>query len=219
MIEAFRIVESHSQIYSYHATSSEENAKYLELLLEETKPLLPSGGWHILIASPFRYPLPVPPKYQARFRPPFYPKNVFYCSQKIPTALHEHAYHFLKERIHLDGIKEAGQRTLFSLFLHDEDITDIREHPNINAIMNKRDYAESHRYIESNPDTKALCYPSCRDPGREPNYAVFEISSLEKGIGAEKLMSFYYDQTALSITWKVTWDDLNLRISWKDVAA
>lgn len=218
MIEAYRIVESQSQIYSYLTTSSAENAEYIESFLEETKPARPNDEWHMLLVSPFRYPLPVPPMYQARFRPPFYARNVLYCSEKVPTALHEHAYHFLKERIHLDGVKEAGERTVFSLFIHDGDIIDIRTHPDINAIMDKRDYAKSHSYIHSNPDTKVLCYPSCREPEKGPNYAAFEISSLEKVIGTEKLMSFYFDQRTQSITWKVTWDDFNLKISWGDVA-
>ncbi len=214
MIQAFRIIEDQSRIYSYLATTSTENAEYIETLLEETKPLIQWNGYHRLIAAPFRYPLPAAPRYQARFRPPYYNRNLLYCSGNQETALYEHTYHFLRERIHLKTMKEPGQRTIFSLFLHPGDVRDIRTHPNIAAIMNRTNYEESHRYIQNNPDTKILCYPSCRDPQNRENYAVFEITSLGKNIETEKRLSFYFDAAARSIRWL----DINLLIAWETVA-
>jgi hypothetical protein len=79
--------------------------------------------------------------------------------------------------------------------------------------MNRRDYAASHQYILEHPETRVLLYPSCRDPEKGDNYAIFDQSSLAKHIGNEQTISFYFDPTRQSIFWI----DIPLKISWKQV--
>ncbi len=214
-LEAYRIVESQSRLYAEQATSSYEKALYLETVLELTKPTLPARGWHPLLATPFRYPLPVAPMYQARFRPPYFPKNVFYASKETRTVLYEHAFHYLQERAHLSGaLREAGQRTLFSLFIMSSSILAIHGEKNLSTLMSRTDYGPSHAYIASHPDAEVISYPSCRDPQQGDNFAVFDIHCLAKYIGSQETASFYFDPKTLSILWM----DRQLRISWAEVA-
>jgi hypothetical protein len=214
LIEVCRIVESQSRLYAEQATSTYEKALYLESILEETKPKLPAKGWHPLIATPFRYPLPVSPTYQARFRPPFFPKNVLYASRELRTALYEHAYHFLRERVHLKGVRETGQRSAFALFITSSHITDLRQHEAIAQLMNRRDYTPSHAYIQAHPEAQALLYPSCRDPRRGDNFAVLDIHALAKHIGTQETLSYFFEPAHPSIVWM----DYGLRITWKEVS-
>jgi hypothetical protein len=167
------------------------------------------------VAAPFRYPLPVPPAYSARFRPPFYSRNVLYASGAATTALYEHAYQFLRQRIHLRGaVRESGFRTAFELFIVNNDITDLRKHRNVTALTDRRDYGASHAYILSHPQIQALRYPSCREPQRGDNYAVFAIAALAKTIGEERTLSLYFDPPAQAVRWM----DLGLTIAWAQVS-
>jgi len=213
VIEAHRIVEDQLQLYGYRATKSAPKAAYIYSLLEATKPGLPHKAWHPLIATPFRHSLPCPPNKQARFRPAYFNRNILYCSLSSDTVFHEHAYHFLKERIHLVGSRDYGRRTAFTLFLNEKAVTDISSHPNIKAIMNRRDYSASHEFIKTKPEVKIISYPSCRDPKHGINYAALDITALRKEIGEERTLPFYFDQAAQSILWT----ELGLEIFWKDV--
>ena len=212
MIEVCRI-ESQPSLYAEEATSSYEKALYLESILEETKPPLPATGWPPLVATPFRYPLPVAPAYQARFRPPFFSKNVLYAARELRTALYEHAYHYLLERVHLKALRETGQRTAFSLFIVSRNITDLHGDPEIQKIMDRRDYRPSHAYIEAHPAIEVLLYPSCRDPRQGDNFAIFDVHCLAKNIGAQQTLSFYFEPAGPSILWM----DSGLRITWTEV--
>jgi hypothetical protein len=213
-LEVCRIVESQSRLYAEQATSSYEKALYLESILEQTKPPLPAEGWHPLIATPFRYPLPVAPPYQARFRPPFFHKNVLYASGEFRTILYEHAFHYLMERVHLQAVREAGQRTAFTLFITSSPITDLHREKDWKTIMDRRDYAPSHAYIRGHLDTEVLRYPSCRDPQQGDNFAVFDIRALARHLGKQETVSFYFDPLDMSIVWM----DYRLRITWKEVS-
>lgn len=214
MTEAFRVVEHQSRLYPFRAARSAEKAAYLASLLEATKPQQPYAEWHPLIATPFRYPLPVQPKYAARFRPPYGLRNVLYCSREPIAALYEHAYHFLKERMHLADLRESGQRTIFSLFIVDDAlIADVRERSDVAAIMARDSYDASHEFVKSVPDAQAILYPSCRDPERRANYAALDITALHGDIGEERTLSFYFDQPGGSLFWT----DAALKIPWQDV--
>jgi hypothetical protein len=214
LIEVCRIVESQSRLYAENATSTYEKALYIESVLEETKPKLTAQGWHPLLATPFRYPLPVLSIYQARFRPPFFLKNVLYASLELRTALYEHAYHYLRERVHLKCVRETGQRTIFSLYITSSRIVDLRKHSDILKIMDRHDYAASHAFIEANPKVHILRYPSCRDPRAGDNFAVFDIHCLAKHIGMQQALSFYFEPSGRFILWM----DYGLRILWKEVS-
>lgn len=211
MIEAFRIVEDQRRSYSYEVTTSAEEAAYLDAALEVTKPPPLYEKWHRLIATPFRYKLPVPPPVQARFRPPYAKRNVLYASRETITSLYEHAFYFLRQRIDKPGIvAETGQRTIFSLYVNDEDVTDISGRKGISRIMDRSDYEPSHAFILGRSEIKIVGYPSCRDPEKRMNYAALEIESLGKEIGEEKAIEFYFDPSRKSIRWL----GFNLEIDW-----
>ena len=72
MIDVFRVIEDQASVYGYKATEDQEEAIQLEVLIELTKPKLNFSEWDTLIATQFRYPLPVGESYSARFRPPFF---------------------------------------------------------------------------------------------------------------------------------------------------
>ena len=217
MTKAYRVVQDQARNYSYDATKNAEEAAYLESVLELTKPKETYSQWHRLIAAPFRYSLPVQPAYQARFTPPYFDRNALYCSEKTETALHEHAYHFLKQRVHLKGaVVETGMRTIFSLSVDEASVTDISNRPDIARITDRRDYSASHAYIQGNPKIEAIKYPSCRDPKRQPNFAILDINLLGKKIGNERTMSIYFDPAQQLIRWFE--DGHNLDIGWKTVA-
>ncbi len=206
-----RIVERQVVTYEYKATSSTENAEILEQLINRTKPAPYHAEWHDLIATPFRYSLPVPSNYQARFRPQNSMTNILYASQVDITAYFEHAYHFLRFRLGMKKIKKTGQRTIFGIkILREEDIQDIAHHPHIDSIMNPSDYSSSHSYVVDNPGVKIIRYPSCRDPEHRLNYAIRDITTLEKKILFEHTISFAYNSKQHSMEWI----ELKLNIPW-----
>lgn len=214
MKNAFRIVERQSLKYAYKATSTDEGSSILDAALDLTKPANPHPEWHPLIATPFRYPLPVDPKYQARFRPPNFPKNVFYCSESLETAAFEHGFHFLRERRHLgkNGVRETGDRTAFSVGLDESPVTDLSAHPKIRELTDPKDYAPSHHYILDHPSEDAVKYPSCRDPGRGKNLAVFNIALLGKTPTEQRTFPYRFDPHKKSIVWL----DAGLTLKWSD---
>ena len=205
MIEIARIVEHQANLSSYRATQNEARAEQLEQLIELTKPINPSRQWHPLIATPFRYD---PPHPHTRFRPS-YGKNVFYGSTTEETALYEHAFHFMRQRMHLDITTTTGTRTLFFVKAHDESAI----HINDVAVMNKNDYSASHQFILANPHATFLIYPSCRDPQKQKNAAILDINHLEKTPTWETSISFFYDNKNT----RLTWINQQLHITWKEV--
>jgi len=209
LIELTRIVEHQASLSSYRATQNEERALQLELLIESTKPKNFHYGWHPLIATPFRYS---PPHPQARFRPP-YGKNVFYGSLVEETALYEHAFHFMKQRLHLNIPTETGIRTIFFVDADNRHCVQIKNESNSSAITNKQDYSASHQFIVANPNVTFILYPSCRDPQQRDNAAVLNINHLGKNPKWESSIKFFYDNAQQQITWL----DYQLHIQWNQV--
>lgn len=210
MIELVRIVEHQATLFSYRATQNEEGALVLEQLIEVTKPQNFHTSWHPLIATPFRYN---PPHPHARFRPS-YGKNVFYGSLIEETALYEHAFHFMKQRLHLDIGTETGIRTIFFVDADSKNSTLIRDDINCSAIMDKLDYSASQQFVTTNPDKTFLIYPSCRDPQQRDNAAILNIRHLEKNPKWESSIKFFYDNQKKLISWL----DYSLHIHWSEVA-
>lgn len=209
MIELVRIVEHQSTLSSYRATQNEERAIQLELLIEMTKPKNNYQLWHPLMATPFRYN---PPHPQARFRPT-YGKNVFYGSLLEETALYEHAFHFMKQRIHLKIKTDTGVRTIFFVDADNSGSVVIKNHPRCSEMMNKNDYEFSHQFVKDNTETTFIIYPSCRDPKQRENVAVLDINHLSKNPKWESSIKFFYNNQIQQINWL----DYNLHINWKEV--
>ncbi len=212
-MESYRIVEHQNRIYEYNATSTEVRAELLQSLLERTKPEPYSYEWHELIATPFRYPLPVGLNYAARFRPPGSMKNVLYSSQEVETTLYEHAFHFLKFRLGMKRLAKTGQRTIFSVrFVKNAPVTDISQRSDVTEICDPSGYESSHAFVAANPDVGIIQYPSCRDPKRRSCFATRDIKFFEKEIGNSSPISFYFQKKKHSIHWienglTITWSE------------
>lgn len=209
MIELVRIVEKQINLSSYRATKNEERAQQLEALIELTKPANNFQNWHPLISTPFRYS---PPNPLARFRPR-YGKNVFYASYLEETALYEFSFHFMKQRLHLNIKTETGMRTIFVVNADEKDSVEIKNYPQWDAIMDKKDYSTSHEFIAQNPTISFIIYPSCRDPKNRNNAAVLEINHLEKMPKWESTVKYFYDNKKQ----RITWIDYDLRIKLDEV--
>jgi len=210
LIELVRIVEHQSALASYRATQNEERAIQLELLIEMTKPTTIQQTWHSLIATPFMYN---PPHPQARFRPP-YGKNVFYGALLEETALYEHAFYFMKQRMHLKIKSDTGVRTIFFVDSNNADSVQIKDISDCSQIMNKNDYSASHQFILDHPEITFIIYPSCRDPEQRDNAAVLDINHLAKNPKWESTIKFFYDNQKQQINWL----DYNIHIQWHMVS-
>jgi hypothetical protein len=200
-------------------SDTNEEFEFLEQFVEDSKPLYPNvAGYDILIQTPFRYKLPVPDRYAARFRPGFFHKNVFYASHEKKTALYESSFHFLKQRHHLSGLSQTPEpRTLFSLGVDTRAAIDIRGYPNVNKIMDRNDYSASHNFVNQNTNLEVLLYPSCRCPNKGLNAAVYEITKLEKKPRSKESLHFIYDSSMQGVRIS-SGVDLVLFILWKDVS-
>ncbi|MBC7531127.1 MAG: RES family NAD+ phosphorylase [Oligoflexus sp.] len=185
--DLWRITEEQatSSLHNNIPDSSSRETDFLENLVDETKPLKTleqqyiQAGYHYLVYSQFRYPLPVPSRYAARFKPPLHMENVFYGGLAPETSYHEYVYHFLRQRLHISGLSEFKEtRTIFSVEFHDDHTTDLRHLENTAAIMHKTDYSLSHSFVKSN-QCSSILYPSARHHGGEC-VAVFDIRYLKK---------------------------------------
>jgi len=208
-MEVFRIVEHQASLSSYRATQNEDRAVQLELLIESTKPKNHYLDWHPLISTPFRYSPPLP---AARFRPP-YGKNVFYSSFIEETALFEHAFHFMRERRHLNMGTETGVRTIFTANVEHQNSIHINSQQNSQDIMHKNDYSASHQFVIDHPETEMIIYPSCRDPKQRENAAILDIQCIGKNPAWEAAIKFFYDNPGQQITWL----DYQLPITWNQI--
>lgn len=191
MTELYRLVQSQIEIdYSKQATNSAEKAEALDRLLELSKPLLKYENWDLLISAPFRYPLPVHPVYQARFRPPYFNRNVFYGTCEKETAIYESSFHFLKQRRHLKQFSDTGHRTLFVSFCDLKNTNDIRSDEQIESIMDKNNYLKSHEVAQNSSSKSGILYPSCRDLDRKTCAAIYEISSFHPSVIKEWAVNY-----------------------------
>jgi hypothetical protein len=220
MMALHRIVELQARSISRQTTDTPQEYDYIESLIESLKPPIPQTKHHYLIRTPFRYPLPVPSDYQARFKPPFYPRNPFYGAAGYETCVFETAYHWLRQRVHLKGLSQRAEpRTYFTVSFHDERLVDISRRKDVKALMDRRDYAASHRFIETHPETTSILYPSCRDPQRRPCVVTFQIESLGKKPRNLTTVEFIYDERLKRC--KVLhplYEERPMEVDWKDVA-
>lgn len=210
MIELVRVIQNQNTLYAYRVTQSVDEAQQLELLFEMTKPTSLYAEWHPLIATPFRYS---PPLRVGRFCSE-YGKNIFYGSLIEETALYEHAFHFMKQRMHLPQKTDIGTRTIFFVDADDTNSVNIRGKREEAEIMDKNDYSASHQFVIANPHISFILYPSCRDPEKRDNAAILNINHLEKFPKWESSIHFFYDNQEK----KITWLDYQLDISWHQLA-
>lgn len=188
-----RIVELQAKSVLRSLTHTQNEYNFLESLIESTKPELPLSAHHYLITTPFRYDLPVPPIYQARFRPPYFHQNCFYGTLHFHTACYEYAYHWLRQRAHLTGLsQESASRTHFTLRFSDAHCLDITRHRNVKKIMDKNDYTASHDFVKKQKKLSSILYPSCRDPQNGLCVVTFSPKTLAKKIHTERTLHLTY---------------------------
>ena len=214
-----RIVELQAHTVIRKITDNQEEYEFIENLIESQKPPPLNTDHHYLIKTPFRYPLPVQPAYQGRFRPPFFHRNCFYGSETYRTSAYEYAYHWLMQRVHIYGLGQQPEpRTHFQVTFLDPDCLDLRNHPEIEKIMDRKNYAPSHRFIESNPDLTSILYPSCRDPERGNSIVTFEINTLGKQPLDERTLHFLYQTSEKKCLIQDPFlSEPPLEISWEEV--
>jgi len=189
-----RLVELQAHTVIRKITETQAEYEFIENLIESQKPPYPESGHHYLIKTPFRYSLPVEPRYSSRFKAPFYTRNCLYAAREYRTSAYEYVYHWLSERIHISGLSQEPQgRTHFTVSFEDPDLFDLTSHPDVGKIMDRRHYGPSHRFMESHPEVNSILYPSCRDPQRGDCVVTFEINTLGKKPLSERSLYLIYE--------------------------
>lgn len=220
-----RVVEDQSSQTIRHVTDTQEEFDYIENLIESTKSSILATNHHYLIKTPFRYFLPIQPRYAARFRPPYSTRNCTYYSREARTTSYEYAFHWLGQRVHILGLsQEAQRRTYIEVEYDDPGCVDIRAHRSIRRIMDRKDYSASHEFISRHPGVSSVCYPSCRDPQKGDCYVIFKIETLGTQVIRQKSLNLIYssskksclieealfdDKVDDSIRYIVKWDDVS----------
>lgn len=196
-LDLHRIVELQAHTILRRLTDNAEEYEFIESLIESFKPQDPQTNHHYLIKTPFRYPLPVPPLYASRFKPPFYERNGFYGAGCFRTSGFEYGYHWLRQRVHIDALSQTPEpRTHFQTEFHDEDCFDLRSHQGVAALMDRKDYEPSHDFMRAHPEVRSLLYPSCRDPERGDCVLTFEIRTLGLEPKKERTLHLIYEASS-----------------------
>ncbi len=215
-----RILELQAHTVIRKLTDTQEEYEFIESLIESQKPAYPRKEHHYLIQTSFRYALPVPVQYQARFKPPFSHRNCFYGAEHYHTSAYEYAYHWLRQRVHLENLsQEAQARTHFTVSFKDAQAIDLRKNPSCQGVMDRKDYGASHEFIQAHPLATSILYPSCRDPEQRVCVVTFEIETLGKKALSEKTLYFVYQAARKSCSIQdILQDDLPLEVRWSEVA-
>ena len=213
-----RIVELQSHTVIRKLTETQEEYEWLEALIEDTKPKTSSlQKKHYLIAAPLRYPLPIPPRFAARFRPPYF-KNVFCGTETDQTSYYEYAYHWMLQRVHLKNTSHTPEpRTLFHVKFLDAHCLDLRRHPKMTKIMDRHRYAASHDFVETHPDLTSILYPSCRDPQHGNCLATFSPDTLGNKPTHSTTLHFIYHQKNQECVIENLMNETRVSILWKSV--
>lgn len=113
--DAWRIVESQSQIATMKLVDSLDEQAILEAELDSSKPAVPLSckSLDYLLATPFRY---APYPHGSRFRRARQREGCFYCSELVETAIAEAAFYHLTFFIASPGTplpRNPQERTAF----------------------------------------------------------------------------------------------------------
>jgi len=214
-----RIVELQAKTVIRQITDTQEEYDFIENLIESHKPPLPKTDHHYLIATPFRYPLPIAPEYAGRFKPPYYERNCFYGTLEYQTSVFEYGYHWLLQRVHLKGLSQQPQpRTHFKVKFKDPDCLDLRKHKRIKEMMDRHDYSSSHHFVLKQKNLTSLIYPSCRDPKQGSCVITFEINTLGKKPTSDKMIHLIYDEKNKKclVESPLEWES-RMEVVWEDV--
>jgi hypothetical protein len=161
-------------------TDTLEEQADLELLIEQTKPIIPAPcrGLHWLLYTPFRYaPYPA----DSRFRRVGSTEGVFYCSERPATAIAETVFwrliRFFGESPDTPWPTNPGEHTAFAVRYASERAIDLIDGPlntyaahwchltDYSACLSLADAARAN-------DVDVIRYRSTRDPHAGANLAL-----------------------------------------------
>jgi RES domain len=142
----------------------------LELLIEQTKPVIPADAQHLnyLLSTPFRYGAPYPRG--SRFRRAGLTDGVFYASDHPHTAIAELSFHrllFFRETPATKWPSDAGEYTAFAVDYSANSI-DLTTAPFTERAPLCQTIAEIARSV----DVDLIKYASVRDPSHRKNIAI-----------------------------------------------
>lgn len=132
-----------------------------------------------MIEDVFKRPLPIDKKFESRFAPAGFAKNVLYASEKKDTTYFEYGYHLLMAPDLLN--RPIYANIYFLRLVTQNQPLDVSQEVNKNNILSRTSYSDSHSWIrQQNLNTlDVVKYPNVRDP--QPggfNFAIFNKTSI-----------------------------------------
>ncbi len=181
----WRLVEAQHQISTLKIVDTLEEQALLEMLLEESKPVLPPEcrGLDYLLATPFRYGAVYP--HGSRFRRAGRTLGVYYASEAVETALSEMAFYRLLFFADSPGTPlpaNAAEYTAFAAAIDTPRAIDLTAPPldRDHAVWSDPQHYESCQALADaarEADCQAILYASVRDPRHRRNIALLTASA------------------------------------------
>lgn len=177
--EAWRVVESQSQVATMKLVDSLDEQAILEAELDRSKPAIPLScvGLDYLLATPFRY---APYPSGSRFRRSRQRDGCFYCSEHVETAIAEAAFYHVAFFLASPGTPfpvNPQERTAFQIPIRTTRAVDLTVPPfaqHHKTWTDPIDYAHCQAFADKARDAgiEAICYESVRDPAHGANLAL-----------------------------------------------
>ena len=182
---AWRVVESQSQVATMKLVDGLDEQAILEAELAVSKPALPAAcdGLHYLLATPFRY---APYPHGSRFRRARQREGAFYCSERVETAMAEAAFYHLKFFLASPGTprpRNPQERTAFRVPVRTSLALDLTAPPlsrDRSVWTHPADYAPCQDLADRarEAELEAIRYESVRDPECGANLALLSPAAL-----------------------------------------
>ena len=175
----WRVVEAQHKVSTAKLTDNTSEQEILELLIEKTKPHLPTDARHLhyLLSTPFRYGAPYPRG--SRFGRAGLTAGVFYASEHPHIAIAELCFHrllFFNESPATKWPSDAGEYTAFAAEYSASsiDLTIAPFAKNCALWMHVNDYepCQTLAEIARTAGLDLIKYASVRDPLHRKNIAV-----------------------------------------------
>lgn len=183
--DAWRVVESQSQVATMKVVDSLDEQAILEAELDGSKPVVPVSCIRLdyLLATPFRY---APYPHGSRFRRARQREGCFYCSEQVETAVAESAFYHLKFFLASPGtqlVQNPQERTAFRVSVSTSLAIDLTAQPLSNdhaTWLNPNNYGPCQDFADLAREAQAevIRYESVRDPGHRANLAVLSPNAL-----------------------------------------
>ena len=183
--DAWRVVESQSQVATMKIVDGLDEQAILEAELDGSKPVVPVSCARLdyLLATPFRY---APYPHGSRFRRTGQREGCFYCSEQAETAVAEAAFYPLKFFLASPGVQlvqNPQERTAFRVSVSTSLAIDLTARPLSSdraTWLHPTDYGPCQDFADlaRKAQAEVIRYESVRDPGRGANLAVLSPDAL-----------------------------------------